>query len=40
MREGNEWAVMGYDKVLNGTVDALDGDEKAIKMCCDGLNGE
>ena len=31
MPGGDEWAVKGYDKVLKGTVDALDGDEKAIK---------
>ena len=33
MRKGNELAVKGYDKVLKGTIEALDGDEKVIK--CD-----
>ena len=31
MRKGNELAVKGYDKVLKGAIEALDGDEKVIK---------
>ena len=31
MRLGNECDVKGYDRVLKGTVEALDGDDKAIK---------
>ena len=39
MRLGNEWAVKGYGKVLKGTLEALDGDEKVIKWRCNGLTG-
>ena len=40
MRWGNEWAVKGYNKVLKGAVEALDGDVMAIKCVGDGLNSE